>query len=94
MGTCDGGLQVPEDMREMVLDAETDDFFRKHASLTFGEVGISVKALMEQYQSREAQHRQVRDALFWLMTAKVACREQYCDRQVVLVQMPWLLHVR
>ncbi|KAF5831862.1 SM/Sec1-family protein [Dunaliella salina] len=50
---------VPEDMREMVLDAGTDDFFAKHAYLTFGEVGISVKALMEQYQSREAQHRQV-----------------------------------
>mmetsp|Transcript_19696 Transcript_19696/g.54990 ORF Transcript_19696/g.54990 Transcript_19696/m.54990 type:complete len:585 (-) Transcript_19696:538-2292(-) len=50
---------VPEDMREMVLDAGTDDFFAKHAYLTFGEVGVSVKALMEQYQSREAQHRQV-----------------------------------
>lgn len=52
--------QVPDDAREMVLDARSDEFFRTHAPLTFGEVGLSVKALLEQYQSREAQHRQVR----------------------------------
>jgi len=51
--------QVPEDMREMVLDAESDEFFRTHASLTFGEVGMSVKALVGQYQAKEAQHKQV-----------------------------------
>ena len=56
--------QVPEEMREMVLDPGTDDFFSKHAHLTFGEVGMSVKALLEQYQTREAQHKKVcRDVL-------------------------------
>ena len=46
-------------MRDRVLDEGTDEFFRRHANLTFGEVGMSVKGLMEQYQTKEAQHRQV-----------------------------------
>ena len=63
-------FQVPEDMREMVLDVGTDEFFAKHAHLTFGEVGMSVKALMEQYQNREAQHRQVGMDLWFLPRAR------------------------
>eukprot|EP00197_Chlamydomonas_leiostraca_P009713 CAMPEP_0202866444 /NCGR_PEP_ID=MMETSP1391-20130828/7558_1 /ASSEMBLY_ACC=CAM_ASM_000867 /TAXON_ID=1034604 /ORGANISM="Chlamydomonas leiostraca, Strain SAG 11-49" /LENGTH=607 /DNA_ID=CAMNT_0049546387 /DNA_START=64 /DNA_END=1887 /DNA_ORIENTATION=+ len=51
--------KVPEDAREVVLDTRSDEFYRKHAGLNFGEVGLSVKALMEQYQSTEAKHRNV-----------------------------------
>ncbi len=29
-----------------MLDPRSDDFYRKHAGLNFGEVGMSVKALM------------------------------------------------
>jgi hypothetical protein len=52
-------LQVPEDAREVVLDSRSDEFYRKHAGMNFGEVGLSVKALMEEYQTRESKHRQV-----------------------------------
>jgi hypothetical protein len=52
-------LQVPEDAREVVLDTRSDEFFRKHAGMNFGEVGLSVKALMEEFQTRDARHRQV-----------------------------------
>jgi hypothetical protein len=30
--------QVPEDAREVVLDTRSDEFYRKHAGLNFGEV--------------------------------------------------------
>lgn len=54
-------FQVPEEMRELVLDRRTDDFFRKHQFANFGEVGLSVKALMEHYQTTESKHKQARD---------------------------------
>ncbi|KAJ9523026.1 hypothetical protein QJQ45_023807 [Haematococcus lacustris] len=51
--------KVPEEDREVVLDPRSDDFLLKHAALNFGEVGLSVKALMEHYQTAESKHKQV-----------------------------------
>lgn len=57
--SCPCVLQVAEELREVVLDARSDEFFRKHALLNFGEVGMSVKGLMEQYQRTESEHKKV-----------------------------------
>ncbi|KAG1681582.1 hypothetical protein FOA52_014090 [Chlamydomonas sp. UWO 241] len=47
------------DGRELVLDAQTDDFFAKHRFSNYGEVGMDVKSLLDVYQSKSTRHKNV-----------------------------------
>lgn len=40
---------VPEDLRNVVLDASADDFFRRNRFQNFGELGINLKALVDSF---------------------------------------------
>lgn len=51
--------QVQEQFKEIVLDARQDDFYRKHMYLNYGDVGLSVKALVEKFAGTNAKHKQV-----------------------------------
>lgn len=42
---------VPEDLRNVVLDASLDDFFRRNRYQNFGELGINLKKLVDAFQS-------------------------------------------
>lgn len=43
---------VPEDLRNVVLDASTDDFFRQNRFQNFGELGINLKTLVDSFHDR------------------------------------------
>ncbi|GFR51106.1 hypothetical protein Agub_g13436, partial [Astrephomene gubernaculifera] len=51
--------KVPEQFRDIVFDARQDDFLRRHLYKNYGEVGASVKALVEQFQSASTKHSRV-----------------------------------
>ncbi|MEW5315729.1 MAG: hypothetical protein WDW38_007136 [Sanguina aurantia] len=50
--------QPTDPFKELVLD-QSDDFFKRHRHHNYGEVGSSVKALVEQFQTKSEKHRQV-----------------------------------
>lgn len=52
-------VQVPVDQREVVLDSRTDDFYRKHMYDNYGEIGASVKQMLESFQTTSSRHKQV-----------------------------------
>ncbi|KXZ43440.1 VPS33 protein [Gonium pectorale] len=51
--------KVPDQFREIVFDARQDDFLRRHIYKNYGEVGASVKSLVEQFQSASTAHSRV-----------------------------------
>ncbi|KAI8467801.1 MAG: SM/Sec1-family protein [Monoraphidium minutum] len=51
--------KVPEQYREVVLDASSDDFYARHRHSNYGEVGLAVKEAVEKFSAASAQHRQV-----------------------------------
>ncbi|MEW5306298.1 MAG: hypothetical protein WDW36_008770 [Sanguina aurantia] len=63
VGIKDNTVQLPnalptDPFKELVLD-QSDDFFKRHRHHNYGEVGSSVKALVEQFQTKSEKHRQV-----------------------------------
>ena len=44
------GVQVKKDFQEVVLGARQDDFFRKHMYANFGDLGMAVKGLVDEFQ--------------------------------------------
>lgn len=58
LGICNGRVDlsdVPEtrpELREIVLSAEQDPFFKKNMYLNFGDLGGNIKDYVEQYQSK------------------------------------------
>lgn len=53
------GAKIPEQFREVVLDARQDEFFGQHMYANYGDVGSSVKDLVDKFQSNAAKHKQV-----------------------------------
>jgi len=49
--------------REVVVDPASDDFFRQHLYSNYGEVGLSVKDMVDKFAAASAQHKQVGAAL-------------------------------
>jgi hypothetical protein len=45
--------------REVVVDAASDDFYRQHMYNNYGEVGLSVKDMVDKFAAASAQHKQV-----------------------------------
>ncbi|WIA34599.1 hypothetical protein OEZ86_012919 [Tetradesmus obliquus] len=51
--------KVPEQYREVVVDPASDEFYRSHLFANYGEVGLSVKELVDKFSSQSAAHKQV-----------------------------------
>lgn len=41
------------------MDAASDDFYRQHLYSNYGEVGLSVKDMVDKFAAASAQHKQV-----------------------------------
>ncbi|XP_041972438.1 vacuolar protein sorting-associated protein 45 [Aricia agestis] len=50
---------VPKDFREVVLSSQHDDFYAKNLYSNFGEIGQTMKALMEEFQRKAKSHQKV-----------------------------------
>eukprot|EP00300_Choanocystis_sp_HF-7_P027612 c32774_g1_i1.p1 GENE.c32774_g1_i1~~c32774_g1_i1.p1 ORF type:complete len:573 (+),score=169.14 c32774_g1_i1:84-1721(+) len=50
---------VPKDMREVVLAMHQDDFFRANATANFGDLGINVKNMVDEYQVKHKSQQNI-----------------------------------
>ncbi|CAH2052705.1 unnamed protein product, partial [Iphiclides podalirius] len=50
---------VPKDFREVVLAPEQDEFYAKNLYSNFGEIGQTIKSLMEEFQKKAKSHQKV-----------------------------------
>ncbi|CAH2093442.1 unnamed protein product [Euphydryas editha] len=50
---------VPKDFREVVLAPEQDDFYAKNLYSNFGEIGQTMKSLMDEFQKKAKSHQKV-----------------------------------
>lgn len=50
--------------REIVLDAQSDEFFAKHRFSNYGDVGLDVKQLLDMYQSKSQRHKHAREHMY------------------------------
>ncbi len=41
------------------MDPASDDFYRQHPYNNYGEVGLSVKEMVDKFAAASAQHKQV-----------------------------------
>jgi vacuolar protein sorting-associated protein 45 len=64
---------VPKDMHEVVLSAATDKFFRQTMYLNYGDLGASVRQLVEEYQRKVKNNQK-------LATIEGASRTARCPR--------------
>lgn len=48
-----------QEMKEVVLSAEQDEFYSNHLYLNFGEIGQMIKELMEEFQKKAQSHQKV-----------------------------------
>eukprot|EP01033_Poteriospumella_lacustris_P009623 gene9623-6887_t len=54
-----GAPNVPPDMEEVVLSAAQDDFFAKNYLANFGDLGNSVKQLLDEYQKHTKKNESI-----------------------------------
>lgn len=52
-------VRLPPHLRDVVLDAASDEFYERHRYSNYGEVGLAVKEAVEKFSTTSAQHRQV-----------------------------------
>ncbi|XP_072934166.1 vacuolar protein sorting-associated protein 45 [Epargyreus clarus] len=57
--SLEGVADVPKDFKEVVLSAEQDEFYAKNLYSNFGEIGQTMKALMEEFQRKAKSHQKV-----------------------------------
>nr|CAD7589313.1 unnamed protein product [Timema genevievae] len=50
---------VSKDLKEVVLSAEQDQFYANNLYLNFGEIGQTIKDLMEEFQKKAKNHKKV-----------------------------------
>ncbi|XP_047538318.1 vacuolar protein sorting-associated protein 45 [Vanessa atalanta] len=50
---------VPKDFREVVLAPEQDEFYAKNLYSNFGEIGQTMKSLMDEFQKKAKSHQKV-----------------------------------
>lgn len=51
--------QVHKDFRDITLSALHDDFFRQHMHSNYGDVGLAVKEVVENFKGESDQTRQI-----------------------------------
>nr|SVE74093.1 EOG090X03QA [Daphnia barbata] len=50
---------APKDMSEVLLSAEQDEFYANNMYLNFGDIGQTIKCLMEEFQAKAKSHQKV-----------------------------------
>ncbi|XP_049879442.1 vacuolar protein sorting-associated protein 45 [Pectinophora gossypiella] len=50
---------VPKDFKEVVLASEQDEFYAKNLYSNFGEIGQTMKSLMDEFQKKAKSHQKV-----------------------------------
>ncbi|TGZ57356.1 Vacuolar protein sorting-associated protein 45 [Temnothorax longispinosus] len=50
---------ISKELKEVVLSAEHDDFYANNLYLNFGEIGQTIKELMEEFQKKAKKHQKV-----------------------------------
>ncbi|CAG0902418.1 unnamed protein product [Darwinula stevensoni] len=50
---------ISKELQEVVLSAEHDEFYATNLYSNFGEIGMTIKALMEEYQKKAQNHQQL-----------------------------------
>ncbi|XP_015112096.1 vacuolar protein sorting-associated protein 45 [Diachasma alloeum] len=50
---------ISKELREVVLSAEHDEFYAENLYLNFGEIGQTIKELMEEFQRKAKKHQKV-----------------------------------
>lgn len=41
---------VPKDLHEIVMSSDQDEFYRENMYCNYGEIGLNIKQLVDQYQ--------------------------------------------
>jgi vacuolar protein sorting-associated protein 45 len=54
-----GAPNVPEDMQEVVLSGAQDEFFAKNYLSNFGDLGSSVKSMLDEYQKHSKKNENI-----------------------------------
>ncbi|CAG9558950.1 unnamed protein product [Danaus chrysippus] len=54
-----GVQDAPKDMKEVVLSSEQDEFYAKNLYSNFGEIGQTMKSLMDEFQKKAKSHQKV-----------------------------------
>ena len=52
-----GRAEVPEDLREITMSSSSDEFYRQNMYSNFGEIGQTVKTLVQQFQAKAKSHQ-------------------------------------
>ena len=52
-----GCPDISEDLKQLTLSSSNDAFFRQNMYANFGEIGQTVKTLVEQYQEKAKSHQ-------------------------------------
>lgn len=52
-------MQVKKDFRELVVSARQDEFYRKHMYSNFGDIGMAVKTLVDDFQKHNSSRQNV-----------------------------------
>lgn len=50
---------APKDMSEVLLSAEQDEFYSNNMYLNFGDIGQTIKSLMDEFQTKAKSHQKV-----------------------------------
>nr|CAG4647780.1 EOG090X03QA [Moina brachiata]SVE92924.1 EOG090X03QA [Moina brachiata] len=50
---------APKDLSEVLLSAEQDEFYTNNMYLNFGDIGQTIKSLMDEFQAKAKSHQQV-----------------------------------
>lgn len=50
---------IPKDLKEVVLSAEQDEFYATNMYSNFGEIGVQIKNLMDEFQKKAKDQRKV-----------------------------------
>ena len=52
-------MQVKKDFRELVVSARQDEFYRRHMYSNFGDIGMAVKTLVDDFQKHNSSRQNV-----------------------------------
>lgn len=50
---------INPDLKEVVLSTEHDSFFKQNFSLNFGDLGVKIKELVDEYQDKSKKNESI-----------------------------------
>ena len=54
-----GRPEVPDDLRQVTMSASNDEFFRYNMYANFGEIGQTIKTLVQNFQKKAKSHQNI-----------------------------------